>query len=143
MGRRTVNSVIFLFLLACPGCAVAKFSLPAFTHTLASGEYQSAKKLAEGEIGRRNTHQDLLWNLQAAALERLLKHYGSSNAYFDRAEESFRYFDQQTTAGKSAQATQGILFNDSALPYTGKNHDRIMVNTYKALNYAVLGDAQN
>jgi len=134
---------ILLLAVACAGCAAAKTSLPAFHYTLSRGAYQAAKNLADGEIGPRNTHQDLLWNLQAGALERLLRNYTSSNAYFDWAEDAFRYFDLQSAAGKSVQGSKGILFNDSALPYTGKMYDRVMVNTYKALNYAILGDTQS
>jgi hypothetical protein len=107
------------------------------------GAYQAAQNIAQGEIGPRNTPKDLLWNLQAGALARLLKQYAASNAYFDRAEDGFRYYDQQDIAGKTAQESRGIFFNDSARPYTGKVHDRVMVNTYKALNYMALGNAKN
>ncbi|HQP09857.1 MAG TPA: hypothetical protein PKV41_00560 [Candidatus Omnitrophota bacterium] len=119
---------------------MAKVSLSSFDPTVASGDYQLAQRIAQGEIGARNTPQDLLWNLQSGALQRMLKDYASSNAYFERVENALRYYDQRNIAERSAKGVQGMLFNDSALPYTGRAQDRVMVNTYKALNYMALGD---
>ncbi|MBZ0165847.1 MAG: hypothetical protein K8I00_03500 [Candidatus Omnitrophica bacterium] len=130
-------------LLLCAGCATARVPLQTFDVTLIRGNYEEARQMSTGNISRRNSPRDLLWTLQAAALERMSQNYAASNAYFDKAEDSFAYYDQQLALGRSAQSAGSLLFNDSALPYTGKNYDRIMVNTYKALNHAVLGDTQS
>lgn len=120
-----------------------KVSLESFHHTLTRGEYWAAQSIAEGHIGRRASPKILLWELQAGATDRLLRRYESSNRHLDQAEDGFRFYDQQILAGKSAQYAPGMLFNDSALTYTGTSFDRTMVNTYKAINYAILGDPAN
>lgn len=131
----TIGSIVAL----C-SCSASRASLQTFNHTIQQGEYQSLKNISVGNIGSRNTPKDLLWNLQAGASERLLKEYKSSNIYFDQAEQAFSHFDQQLLLKKSAQSSTSIFFNDSAFPYIGKIQDRIMVNAYKAINYATLGD---
>lgn len=143
MPTKTFNKIKLLLLLTLTGCTSAGQSLPAFNHSFAQGTYQSAKEIADQKINENYNPQHLLWNLQAGSLDRILKNYNASNTYFDRAENYFNYYDQQITARKVAQTYTGLLFNDSALPYIGKNHDRIMVNTYKALNFATIGDMQN
>lgn len=125
------------------GCASARVSQQEFNFTLTRGHYEEARQIAVQMTSERGSPRDLLWTLQRASLERLLGHHRQSNAFFDEAENSFAYFDQQLALGRSTQAVGGFLVNDAALPYTGKNYDRIMVNTYKALNFAVLGDADN
>ena len=134
-------STALLLILSCGGCALHRVSLESFHHTLARGEYRAAQNIADGHIGRREPPKVLLWELQAGAVDRLLRNYSSSNRHLDQAEDGFRFYDQQVLAGKSAQYAPGIFFNDSALPYTGTSFDRTMVNTYKAINYAILGDA--
>jgi hypothetical protein len=117
--------------------------LPVFNESLAKGDYKEAQKIAEQQIGRENSPHDLLWNLQSGSMARHLKDYPLSNTFFDRAEEDFRHYDLRISAAGFTETSAAFLLNDSAAPYKGKIHDRIMVNTYKALNYAVLGDFKN
>lgn len=143
MKQSPLNFITFFCLAICSGCATARLSLPTFNEPFARGDYRQAKQVAEQQIGRENTPHDLLWNLQSGLVARHLKDYPLSNVFFNRAEENFRHYDLPTSAASLAQASTGILLNDSAEPYKGKIYDRIMVNTYKALNYALLGDFKN
>lgn len=143
MVNRKLQFAVGCLVFICAGCAVAKVSQLAFTATAQRGYYQNAAVLARGEIGKHNTSRDLLWNLQLGTVERLLKNYEASNAAFDHAEDAYRTYDLQSLFAKSWDTSKAFVFNDSALPYTGRHFERIMMNTYKALNFAALGDRQN
>lgn len=135
--------LLLIPLLTAGGCATARVPLQTFDAALASGHTERAREIAGTNAGADPSPRDLLWVLQAGALDRILQRYEASNAAFDRAEQAFAHYDQQLLTGRSAQTVGGLLINDTALPYTGRNYDRIMVNTYKALNFAVLGDRAN
>ncbi len=136
--QRTIFWIVTL--LAVSGCATTRLPLQNFDAALAAGNYEAARKIAAGKAGNNPSPRDLLWVLQTGAMDRMLKRYEASNAAFDRAEEGFAHFDQQIVLGRTAQTAGGILLNDTVLPYTGRHYDRVMVNTYKALNFAVMGD---
>lgn len=57
----------------------------------------------------------------------------------DLADGLVEEFDQdpEVQVGKNISAT---LVNQAQTPYTGRGYDRIMMNTYKALNYLELGE---
>ena len=140
--RRYHIPLIFLLSTAA-GCATVRVPLQTFDAALAAGDTERAREIAGTNAGANPSPRELLWVLQTGAMDRILQRYEASNSAFDRAEQAFAHYDQQLWAGRSAQTAGGLLINDTALPYTGRSYDRIMVNTYKALNFAVLGDRAN
>lgn len=142
--KHILNKICLVFvLLTTSGCATSIIPLQDFDAALQAGDYEEARRIAGVNAGSNPSPRDLLWVLQVGALDRILKRYESSNTAFDQAERAFSYYDQQQAIGRSAQYAGGLLLNDNALPYVGRNYDRIMVNTYKALNFATMGDQQN
>lgn len=65
--------------------------------------------------------------------------YTESIAAFNAAEERIQQFDEQAKVRIGAEAG-ALLTNQANLPYRGKDYDRIMMNTYQALNYLRLGN---
>jgi hypothetical protein len=65
----------------------------------------------------------------------------ASNALFDEADEIIRHHNERLLASKTASTVGATLVNDSALKYSGYEFDGVMVNTYKALNMWMDGDA--
>jgi hypothetical protein len=65
----------------------------------------------------------------------------ASNALFDEAEEIIKQHNEKLLASKAASTVGATLVNDSVLDYGGYEYDGVMVNTYKALNLWMDGDA--
>lgn len=64
-----------------------------------------------------------------------------SIAAFDRAEAMVpNSWDEQTKQVKVSSEIGAALTNQANLPYSGRDYDKIMMNTYKALSYLGLGD---
>ena len=83
----------------------------------------------------------LLWRLEQGALLRAAGNYAASNNAFSTAEEVIADYDARATVSAREVGSEGLaaLTNLNALPYRGAPYDRIMLNTYKAMNYLNLG----
>jgi hypothetical protein len=62
-----------------------------------------------------------------------------SIAAFNTAEERVNYHEEQAKIKVSAEAWSSVT-NLANLPYRGYAYDKVMLNTYKALNYIQLGE---
>lgn len=70
--------------------------------------------------------------------------YGKSNRFFDAAEESYKAdVDLENLAAKGTRTVASTLINDNVFDYGGTLYERIMVNSYKGLNYMSLNDFEN
>lgn len=67
-------------------------------------------------------------------------YYKASQAAFDRAEERIAIFDEQAKT-KVGEEVAAALTNLASIPYKGRYYDKVMLNTYKAINYLELGDS--
>lgn len=141
MDKSCVRSVVFLLSLLpfFAGCNAPKSHLQTFNKRFMSSNLEKSLDFAQSKIGKRKNPagEDLLWTLQAAAIERLRQNYRQSTDYFDKSEEMLKYFDYQNQTVDSAAS---IAVNENIVPYLGEEYDGIMVNTYKALNFMALAD---
>ncbi|MCK5802275.1 MAG: hypothetical protein KAI66_05555 [Lentisphaeria bacterium] len=136
--------VCVLAAIALSGCAADKVALPMFTAAFEAGDYSGALATARRRAKPASAPQKaLLWRLQAGAVERVVGHPAESNAIFDRCEDAFKFFDLENTVKSGGKTVGAVLVNDSIRPYSGEEYDRILVNTYKALNFSSLGDWDN
>jgi hypothetical protein len=145
MFRRPLVSLLLpitVSLLVC-GCAVDRMRLPQFDAAFESGNYQGARRIAAEQVSGSQPHRALLWQLQEATIDRMLGQYQASNAGFDRCEQAFKYYELENLGIAGGKTAVTVLSNDSLRPYSGEQYDRIMVNVYKALNFAALGDHEN
>lgn len=68
------------------------------------------------------------------------KHYlARSVEAFDKAEEKVNAWEEQSKV-KVGSEIGAALTNQANLPYRGHAYDKVMMNTYKAVNYLALGD---
>jgi len=67
-------------------------------------------------------------------------HYlARSTAAFDAAEDKVNTWEEQAKIKVGAEVG-ALVTNQASLPYRGRAYDKVMMNTYKALNYLTLGD---
>ncbi|AJC84009.1 hypothetical protein IMC75_03840 [Campylobacter peloridis] len=130
-------------------CIVTMFFLNACSnHANINSTYEKAfinKQCDENTLALNNTQKDTIYTgLNLASLARICKDYEKSNAFFDKAEEAYKIdVDLQNNAQKTIKNFSEILLNDTINDYQGYFYERIMLNTYKGLNYMSLGDFKN
>jgi len=132
---RYILPLLFIFA----GCNAPKDQLIVFNEHFKNCNYQQSLEYAQSKIskGKQPAREDLLWALQAGAVDRIMQNYPESTEYFDKSEEMLNHYDFQNEAVDAIAAT---IVNENVNPYTGEEYDGIMVNTYKALNFVIQGN---
>jgi uncharacterized protein len=97
----------------------------------------ASKKVADNPAGKNA----VIWQLEQAAVLRAGGRYQESNEAFDRAQARMDDYAQQAKV-RLGQEAGALLSNQANLAYEGRAYDGIMLNTYKALNYLALGEAE-
>jgi hypothetical protein len=128
--------------VAGTGCKTYRDQVGSMGDAWSQGRYQQAAdqfvKRAEKKHGSRD---GVIWHLEAGTVLRALGQYAQSNEHFDRAAEQIEAYEQkaEVRVGNEVGAT---LSNQQNLPYEGRPYDKIMLHTYKALNYLALGQIE-
>ncbi|MFM8880282.1 MAG: COG3014 family protein [Verrucomicrobiota bacterium] len=83
----------------------------------------------------------LVYRLEQAMALRAAGRIAESQAAFQQADDLIQSFDDKAKTSVSREAG-ALLSNQANLPYTGRDYDRILVSTYKALNHLQLGEPE-
>ena len=83
----------------------------------------------------------IVWRLEQAAALRAAGQFKESNTAFESAEERIDKYDKAAKI-KIGREVGALLSNQAQLPYEGRAYDKILLNTYKALNFLQLGDPE-
>jgi hypothetical protein len=86
----------------------------------------------------------ILWGIQGGTLARNCLDYKKSNTLFDKAESKYKTeVDLDSVINNTGESAGAVLVNNNVLDYEGNTYEKVMVNTYKGLNFAQLGDSAN
>ena len=130
------------FVLLLTGCASYESQTGSFRGAWNSGSTGQAAQIASREAGKRSDSREaVVWFLEQGAALRAAGQFAASNHAFEQAEKRIAFYDRQSKLRLSREAT-GLLTNLAALPYEGRGYDRVMLNTYQALNYLQLGQTE-
>ena len=66
-------------------------------------------------------------------------YYTRSVEAFDQAEAKVNTWEEQAKVKVGSEAA-ALVSNQASLPYRGRAYDKVMMNTYKALDYLALGE---
>lgn len=126
-------SAFFLCSCAAPSAFQSKLN-----NLISQDDYAQAKSvLGENSdlYGRKNT---LLYLLDKGMVLHIAKDYKKS---IDAFEKSKLKFDELYT--KSVTGILGSwIINDYALAYSGEDFERVMINIFQSLNYAMIGNIE-
>jgi hypothetical protein len=139
MYLRLYRSGLFIIAaLVLAGCNPPMKQLREFDGLYQQGCLHDAEEFCEDRIKNPNdaSGNNLLWALQMGIVQRCRLKYDDSTLWFDRCEEMMKTFDFQL---RQTDVVATTFVNDNIIPYRGKAYDGILVNTYKALNFMVLG----
>ncbi len=145
MGRKECIKLFFntIFVFSFCGCAAIsgyQDSMNTFDNNLESKNCDYTQ--IEEKI--KDNDDPILWGIQGGSLARNCFAYKKSNGFFDEAEEKYKQtVDEDTVFDNTLEASKSILVNNNANEYEGNIYEKVMVNTYKALNYASLHDSAN
>jgi len=92
----------------------------------------------------KDDNDTILWAIKGGSKARNCLDYQKSNDFFDKAEISYKEtVDKDSTVKNILESSVSILVNNNANEYEGNTYEKVMLNTYKALNFASLNDPQN
>lgn len=121
-------------------------TIDKFQTTLSTGNVIKAQEMALEEADYDESSGELddqFWGMQSASLYRFSANYEESNKFLDSIEDVMYLEDTEGTFTTVTENITSSLTNDTFLDYEQSLYDSIMVNTYKALNFTILGDMQN
>lgn len=139
--QRYMLLLILLYLSACANNPLSSYSTNIGTPLTAVSNGELA--LAESAIPEAN---NILYYLEHGTVLRLSDSYLASNKDFTVAQG---YIDAWITSyhngtiGLAADTMATSLVNDKVIDYVAKDYEKVMIPTYKALNYFALGNTDS
>lgn len=121
------------------GCQTYTTQSRNMTGAWAAGDAAGAART----FGRRadqkaNSKDAVIWHLEAGAAARAAGDFAESNRHFEAAAARIEEYESRPKVRLGNEA--GAIFsNQQNLPYEGRPYDKIMLHTYKALNYLAMG----
>lgn len=138
-GATPVLGWLLLAVLLGTGCRTYRDQSASMREAWVRGDFERAAKQYEARATKKDDGRDgVIWHLEAGASLRALGKYAGSNAEFDEAAAQIEEYERKARVrvGNEVGAT---FSNQQNLPYEGRSYDKIMLHTYKALNYLALG----
>jgi len=126
----------------CAGCANYNTQTQRISNYYEQGDMQAAASYVAAEANKRGAGKDaIVWRLEQGAVLRAAGRLAESNQAFDLAEEKINKYEEAAKVSISREAL-AMVTNLKNLPYEGFAYDKIMMNTYKALNYMELSELE-
>lgn len=126
--RRTL--IIGLIIFLTTDCATYYTKNIQFQEQFVQGEIEEAAKILDKNKKAANGKDRLLYFFQKGVVLQMLQEYNQSNQFFEEAY----YFTEDFRKNYSAEVAS-ILVNPNVKPYTGEDHELVLLHYYKALNY--------
>lgn len=148
--RHFKQTLLLALLLACgSACSTIKSYDSQFKSIYSEyrqGHFDAASEKTEKRSFQKKlkSNDRLLWALEAGKLHHAAGDFEESNHYFEIAEAIIHDFEERAVLSLRAGAARAAAFitNPAAIPYYGTSSDKILINSYKALNYLALGDLE-
>ena len=142
--RYCALSIMGLSVLILTGCAPKKVMLEGDS-LVAHGHYKEAATLYSKHIDKddRTHRNNLLWYLNSGLAYRFDENNSASIGAFDESEWLIKHYQTQLLNADVGQGAASILVNDTTRPYIGTQYDGVMANTYKAIDYLAMGEADS
>lgn len=134
------RNIYYFLLIICFtwSCTTPTFyqRLYKFNKTISDGNLEEAESMvkANEEKLEKGKMRFLFW-VNAGIVEFMRGHFEESNAYFEKAD-LFIEDDKK----KFVEEGAALLLNPNLSTYRGEDHEKLMINYYKALNYYQMGE---
>lgn len=100
---------------------------------------EAAAAFTKKANSKADTKDTIIWRLGQGTALRTAGQVKESQVAFEQAEAKISTYEgkPKVSVGNEMAA---MLSNQANLPYEGRDYDKVMLSTYKALNYIQLGD---
>ena len=120
-------------------CASVMTVQPQVSRLASSGRYDQALAVLEDRARVYGKKNQLLFLLEKGMVLHLNGQHRDSIAVFEDAKQR----EEELYTESLSKITASWVVNDYALPYHGEDFERVMVNIFQALNFAVLQDFES
>ena len=134
-------SVVSLVVLVC-GCASYTNRTAQMKLDYATCNYPSAAEAILSEDADEDNMDQVLFLLERAKIEGELADYPASNRDYDEANRLIDEYEQRSAVNVSdaTNETGAAVVNETILPYKGEGYEKILLHTYRALNFLMYND---
>ena len=130
--------ILSVFISTIFGCSTYTKQSQEMANAWQAGDGMLAASLLSNKVAKVEGDDDeLIWELEYATVLSSIGDMNGSIEIFDKAEKIINKYEEKAKVALG-QETGALLTNQAALPYRGHAYDKIMVNTYKSLNYMIL-----
>ena len=133
------SGLLFVILLGFGGCAGSVVVQQEIESLLGKNNYAEAYDLVEENRDTYGAKDEVLWLLDSGTL---LYYQGRHSESIEAFHEAERRMDELFQLSLSEQAAS-LIANDKFVTYAGENFENVMVNVYKALSFAQLGNRES
>jgi len=126
------------FILALVSCTAPSFYEKSyeFNKDISTGNFDAAEKLLEEHKDKLEESKiRFLYFVNGGLVEHLKGNFEKSNAFFEKAD---LFVEDERKKGVEQGAA--LLINPNISTYYGEDHEILMINYYKALNYYLLNE---
>jgi hypothetical protein len=127
-----------LAVLVLGACAQHRELYPVLDRLVAAGKYDEAVAVVEKAKPEYGSTNEVLWNMDLGVYYNYAGRYQQSNEAFERAEKRIDALFTESVSGN----VLAFISNDNTLPYKGEDFESVVINIYRALNYAELGNVE-
>ena len=130
--RVSLVAVLFVFVT---GCATGP-KHEALQAAMGSGNCADARGMVASMQDKYGSNQQLLFNADAAMIN---LYCGENEQGRQHLSEAERIVDELWTKSISKEGAS-FLLNDYTIPYSGEDFEKVMVNLFSAISYAIDGN---
>jgi len=105
---------------------------------MSTGHFAEAEKMIEEHKDLEESKIRFLYFVNAGLIEHLNGEFEKSNEFFEKAEE-FVEMDKKKVVEEGA----ALLVNPKLSTYRGEDHEILLINYYKALNYYLMNNLED
>ncbi len=131
----------FLILVVLSGCSLPTFyeRFYEFNKTISDGNLQAAEVMIKDDAAKFEKGKlRFLFEVNAGLVLSMQGKFKESNEHFEKADLFIEDFRK-----KAFEEGAALLLNPNFSTYRGEDHEILMVNYYKAVNYLQMGDTEN
>ena len=129
---------LLLLLLTVAGCATYYQKNLVFQEQFVSGRIEDANHTLDKNKKAHKDKNKLLYFLQKGMVLQVLNRYEESNEYFEKA-----YFFTEDYRKNYAIQLSSLVTNAAVQPYTGEDHELVLMHYFKTLNYLRMGQYES
>lgn len=135
----TASLVFALAVLGTTGCQTYNQQNKATPLWKQGNATEAAAEFTKKAEKEKNSKDTVVWRLEQGAALRAAGKLRESLTAFEQAEEKISSYEEKAKVRVGNEAG-ALLTTQANLPYEGRDYDKVMISTYKALNYLQLGE---